>query len=457
MRNYSALPTYADHSIIRRLILPFLVTACFFINATKANDQKYSIDVYKIPFHSTSWLLKEYIRHKNSWGVDTLSKFKFIKSLHINRRDSELSSHISISVDDQSKHLQLPTIDDPVIKRVILQKGVRNKLARHGSNSGLLQEKHIQTPSFNINITRCDDSLFQVISTSTNGAWTCFNTASAPLLVINTLANIKNDVERGDLQHLKKTTNSDFSDNILGIDPSSFLFAVIIQSKKKVSEKKEPSLEQAVIGFQLVCPNHKTNLFLQIKSNSQPPEDQSPFQHACNENEIELNPFILDTTDDEELKAFLKHAEKQAAKEPVESKQFAPNVTVKPDNSHIFQDEGYQLPPTHAQQTITCQIYENKAQQLKAVEERAAEIKHIEAQTSDVRQIFLDLHNMVQDQGDTVDSIFDHVEQARGHGEAGNKELVKAKKSASKCRKRKIYLGTTAATIITIAIIILAL
>lgn len=87
--------------------------------------------------------------------------------------------------------------------------------------------------------------------------------------------------------------------------------------------------------------------------------------------------------------------------------------------------------------------------------EQQARIRQIEAQVIDVNQIMRELSSMVVQQGEAVDTIENHIENATGNIEQGRTELQKAAQYTNKFRRKLCVLVVIALVIIAILIAIL--
>ncbi|XP_073959725.1 syntaxin 13 [Choristoneura fumiferana] len=84
--------------------------------------------------------------------------------------------------------------------------------------------------------------------------------------------------------------------------------------------------------------------------------------------------------------------------------------------------------------------------------EKEAYINKIEADVLDVNQIMQDLAVLVNQQGQTVDTVESHIEAASANVEAGNDELAKAEQHQRSYRKKMLILSVIG---IIIAILII--
>ncbi|KAL6257171.1 hypothetical protein P5V15_012101 [Pogonomyrmex californicus] len=86
--------------------------------------------------------------------------------------------------------------------------------------------------------------------------------------------------------------------------------------------------------------------------------------------------------------------------------------------------------------------------------EREDRIKRIEGDILDVNQIMRELAALVYQQGDTIDTIDNHIENIHGNVELGAQELEKGSNYQSKFR-RKIYILLLLAFIVAIVLIVI--
>ncbi|XP_032682150.1 syntaxin-12 isoform X2 [Odontomachus brunneus] len=86
--------------------------------------------------------------------------------------------------------------------------------------------------------------------------------------------------------------------------------------------------------------------------------------------------------------------------------------------------------------------------------EREERIKRIEGDILDVNQIMRELAALVHQQGDTIDTIDNHIENVHGNVELGAQELVKGSNYQSKFR-RKVYILMLLAIIVVIVLIVI--
>ena len=80
------------------------------------------------------------------------------------------------------------------------------------------------------------------------------------------------------------------------------------------------------------------------------------------------------------------------------------------------------------------------AEQLAQIKERDIEIKKLEKGVSELHELFMDLHMLVESQGEMIDNIEKNVTETEDFIVAGNTNLRKAVKFKKKNTKRMIYL-----------------
>ncbi|KAL1933890.1 hypothetical protein VTP01DRAFT_7980 [Rhizomucor pusillus] len=74
---------------------------------------------------------------------------------------------------------------------------------------------------------------------------------------------------------------------------------------------------------------------------------------------------------------------------------------------------------------------------LSEVQTRHHDIKHIEKTIVELHQLFMDMQMLVEQQGETVKQVEDHMQTAVGHLEQGNTMIAKAIRSARATRHKK--------------------
>ena len=92
---------------------------------------------------------------------------------------------------------------------------------------------------------------------------------------------------------------------------------------------------------------------------------------------------------------------------------------------------------------------------LRELEERHKDILAIEKSVTDVNMLFKNLNLMVTQQGETLDSIEQNIEQVEVHVEEGKKQLNEAVENQSKARRKKFCcFGIIGAAVVILIIII---
>lgn len=92
---------------------------------------------------------------------------------------------------------------------------------------------------------------------------------------------------------------------------------------------------------------------------------------------------------------------------------------------------------------------------LKLLQSRHNEFVKLEKGILEIHEMFLDLHHLVETQGEAVDRIDLQVGQARDQVEAGREQLSQARQSRKSARRRKFILAAILAGVALIVIIIL--
>jgi hypothetical protein len=75
--------------------------------------------------------------------------------------------------------------------------------------------------------------------------------------------------------------------------------------------------------------------------------------------------------------------------------------------------------------------------------ERNASIEKIAQDMEDISKLFIDIQNLVNEQGTIIDDIDKNIQSTVVHVEDANVELVKAAKSQKKSRKMWLCIATT--------------
>eukprot|EP00091_Calanus_sinicus_P006000 TRINITY_DN16553_c0_g1_i1.p1 TRINITY_DN16553_c0_g1~~TRINITY_DN16553_c0_g1_i1.p1 ORF type:complete len:119 (-),score=38.62 TRINITY_DN16553_c0_g1_i1:74-430(-) len=92
---------------------------------------------------------------------------------------------------------------------------------------------------------------------------------------------------------------------------------------------------------------------------------------------------------------------------------------------------------------------------LKMLENRHAEMVKLEKGITEIHEMFLDLSNMVNMQGEAVDRIEDRVGEAQMHVEEGRSQLREAEKKQKSARRKKFILAGIIAGVSLVVLLIL--
>ena len=95
-------------------------------------------------------------------------------------------------------------------------------------------------------------------------------------------------------------------------------------------------------------------------------------------------------------------------------------------------------------------------EQLARVENRYKDIKKLEEGITEIYSIFMDLAILVEQQGEMVTRIEDHIMTAGMDVENASKKLEDAKRLQDAARKKKVILGIIAIVVVLILILVLA-
>uniref|UniRef100_A0A6U0IXN1 t-SNARE coiled-coil homology domain-containing protein n=1 Tax=Sexangularia sp. CB-2014 TaxID=1486929 RepID=A0A6U0IXN1_9EUKA len=94
-----------------------------------------------------------------------------------------------------------------------------------------------------------------------------------------------------------------------------------------------------------------------------------------------------------------------------------------------------------SQQLLGDTRYQKEAEEaLSYVESKHREVQRLEASIEELHQLFIDMAILVEEQGQLFDQIEHNINKARDYTEQGAKQLVKAKKTQRKNRKKMIIL-----------------
>lgn len=92
---------------------------------------------------------------------------------------------------------------------------------------------------------------------------------------------------------------------------------------------------------------------------------------------------------------------------------------------------------------------------LKLLESRHSEFVRLEKGITEIHEMFIDLSNLVETQGEVLDRIDVQVEQARDHVESGREQLRQADNSKKSARRKKFILAAILGGVAVIVIVIL--
>jgi len=92
---------------------------------------------------------------------------------------------------------------------------------------------------------------------------------------------------------------------------------------------------------------------------------------------------------------------------------------------------------------------------MKMLENRHAEMIKLEKGITEIHEMYLDLSNMVNMQGEAVDRIEDSVGEAQMHVEEGREQLKQAKKKQKSARRKKFILAGIIAGVSLVVLLIL--
>ncbi|XP_046573733.1 syntaxin-12-like [Haliotis rubra] len=125
-----------------------------------------------------------------------------------------------------------------------------------------------------------------------------------------------------------------------------------------------------------------------------------------------------------------------------------------------YQDDGTADTSQLIQDDRRAQLQEQQViieDDLALIREREERIRQLESDILDVNEIFRDLGAMIQEQGETLDTIEANVEKAYGNVETGNEQLVKASQYQKSSRKKMcclLVVFLVIAIIITIILVV---
>jgi len=94
---------------------------------------------------------------------------------------------------------------------------------------------------------------------------------------------------------------------------------------------------------------------------------------------------------------------------------------------------------------------------LKMLENRHLEIMKLEKGISEINDMFIELSHLISEQGETIDRIEDHVNNAAAEVESARGQLKEAEKKQKSARRMKFILAGILAGVAIIVVIILAI
>ena len=127
-----------------------------------------------------------------------------------------------------------------------------------------------------------------------------------------------------------------------------------------------------------------------------------------------------------------------------------PNSSLKPEQLEAKLDEG--------DVTVLSSFIKESNQakeELKLLQSRHNEFVKLEKGILEIHEMFLDLHHLVETQGEVVDRIDLQVGQARDQVERGRDQLGQARRSQKSARRKKFILAAILAGVALVVIIIL--
>ena len=95
-------------------------------------------------------------------------------------------------------------------------------------------------------------------------------------------------------------------------------------------------------------------------------------------------------------------------------------------------------------------------EQLARVENRHKDIKKLEEGITEIHSMFMDLAILVEQQGEMVTRIEDHIMTASMDVENASKKLEDAKRLQDAARKKKVILGIIAIVVVLTLLLVLA-
>lgn len=93
--------------------------------------------------------------------------------------------------------------------------------------------------------------------------------------------------------------------------------------------------------------------------------------------------------------------------------------------------------------------------ELREVEMREMQIKKIENSVIEVNKLFKEINQLIMEQGEVLDTVEKHVEEAVSKVEDGNVQLVQARKSQAAARRKKICcIGILVAVLVIVGVVV---
>jgi len=138
-------------------------------------------------------------------------------------------------------------------------------------------------------------------------------------------------------------------------------------------------------------------------------------------------------------------------------KQLLRNLKIVDPNSQITLEE-IEEKLDSGDVTVLSSILKETSQakeDLKMIENRHAEIMKLEKGITEIHEMFIDLSHMVTEQGEVIDRIETHVNNAAAHVESGTGQLEEAKKKQKSARRKKFILAAILSGVALVTIIIL--
>lgn len=138
-------------------------------------------------------------------------------------------------------------------------------------------------------------------------------------------------------------------------------------------------------------------------------------------------------------------------------KQLLRNLKIVDPNSQITIEE-IEEKLDNGDVTVLSSILKETSQakeDLKMIENRHAEIIKLEKGITEIHEMFIDLSHMVTEQGEVIDRVETHVNNAAAHVESGRGQLAEAEKKQKSARRMKFILAAILSGIALVTIILL--